>query len=390
MEFAFELPMITDGAGSCEDLTGDDPDDVCCEKAVLNDPGILLLKKKAAAQNGATALLAPTGGIMHTRLEELGYDDFFISFNEGLTHITADCGQKLPVGGVVYENIRIHEEYGKNVFESAYFDHLEKITVLKNAGASFILLDGFDKLWDMRAGVLAAKTADIPVFVLIRVDDEGKTESDTDYIAALITLQSLGADAFGIECPTGTEDTARLIKKAFPHAEIPLIAAVNVSLCSSEDLTRLSENGVSVYIDLSDKHDKNKLDLIKALGARFDGSAEKDSYAAAIFREAFFLPENIELSEPLECGYSMSDDIIEMDDSQANAVYIVLDSTDDAASIAANADMSYLPFCVHANDPTTLEAALRYYQGRLIVDKRCDIPEDEFASLTEKYGAIIY
>ena len=52
--------------------------------------------------------------------------------------------------------------------------------------------------------------------------------------------------------------------------------------------------------------------------------------------------------------------------------------------------MSYLPFCVHANDPTTLEAALRYYQGRLIVDKRCDIPEEEFLSLTKKYGAVVY
>ena len=389
MEFSFELPMITDGTGSCEDLTGDDPDDVCCENAVLNAPETLLLKKRSAAGCGASALLAPTGGIMHTRLEDLGFDDSFISFNEKLTEITASCG-KLPVGGVVYENIRIKEEYGKNVFESAYFDHLEKVTVLKNAGASFILLDGFDKLWDMRAGVLAAQTADIPVFVLIRVDDEGKTESDTDYIAALITLQSLGADAFGIECPSGAKDTARLIKKAFPHAEIPLIAAVDISACTDEELTELSENGVSVYVDLSAQHDKRKLDFIKALGTAFDESAEKDSYAAAIFREAFFLPENIELSEPLECGYSMSDDIIGMDDSQANAVYIVLDSTDDAASIAANADMSYLPFCVHTNDPITLEAALRYYQGRLIVDKRCDIPEEEFLSLTKKYGAIVY
>ena len=49
MEFSFELPMIMDGTGSCDDLTGDDPDSVCCENAVLNDPGILLLKKKKTA-----------------------------------------------------------------------------------------------------------------------------------------------------------------------------------------------------------------------------------------------------------------------------------------------------------------------------------------------------
>ncbi len=390
MEFSFELPMIMDGTGSCDDLTGDDPDSVCCENAVLNDPGILLLKKKNAAACGADALLSPTGGIMHTRLEDLGYDESFIRFNEELTHKTAECAGGLPVGGVVYENIRPKEEYGKNVFESAYFDHLEKITVLKDAGVSFILLDGFDKLWDMRAGVLAARAADMPVFVLIRVDDEGKTESDTDYIAALITLQALGADAFGIECLSGAADTARLIKKAFPHADIPLIAAVDISACTNEELSELAEEGVSVYIDLSSQHDTKKLSMIKASGSAYNEAAEKDDYAAAIFREAFFLPENLELSEPLKCGYSMSDDIIDLDDSQANAIYILLDSTDDAASIAANADMSYLPFVVHTNDPTTLEASLRYYQGRLIVDKQCDIPEDEFWALTSKYGAIIY
>ena len=390
MEFSFELPMITDGTASCEDLTGDDPDNVCCENSVLNDPEILISPKKSAVISGATALLAPTGGTMHTRLEDLGYDEQFIEFNESLVSKVTECAGGLPVAGVIYENIRPREEYGKNAFESAYFDHLEKITVLRDAGASFILLDGFDKLWDMRAGVLAAKSADIPVFVFIRVDDEGKTESDTDYIAALITLQAIGADAFGIECSSGTDDTAKLIKRAFPHAEIPLIAAVDVSACTDEQLSLLAENGVSVYIDLSSQPDSSKHSLIKSLGSAFDVSTEKDSYAAAIFREAFFLPENIELSEPVECSYSMSDDIIDLDDSQANAVYILLDSTDDAASIAANADMSYLPFVIHTNDPTTLEAALRYYQGRLIVDKRCDIAEDELLALTNKYGAIIY
>ena len=96
------------------------------------------------------------------------------------------------------------------------------------------------------------------------------------------------------------------------------------------------------------------------------------------------------LSEPIECGYDMPDEIIDLDDSSANAVYIKLRSTDDAASIAENAAMSYLPFVIRADDETTLEAALRYYQGRLIVDTQCDIEKEELDQLAVKYGAIKY
>ena len=390
MSFPYALPMIIDGDGSCADITGEDPDNICCESIVLKDPGILINNKKSAVSGGATSILAPTGGIMHPRLEDLGLDDEFIGFNEKITEAARSCAGELPLGGVVHENIRIKESYGQNVFESAYFDHLESITEIKDAGADYILLENFDKLWDMRAGVLAAKNVGIPAFVVIRVDEEGKTESDTDMIAALITLQALGADAFGIECTAGAQDAARLIKRALPHAEIPLIFAGKLSELDDEMLRQLNENGVSVWIDRSDVYSKEKLGLAASFKVPFDSDAEKDSYAAATFREAFFLPENIEVSEPLQCGYDTSDELIDLDDSSCNAIFILLESTDDAASIADNAGMSYLPFVVHANDATTLEAALRYYQGRLLVDSQCDIDEEKLRELVKKYGAIIY
>jgi|GEM_PF-6802195 len=391
MIFPFALPMITDGFGSCDELTGHDPDAVCSENVIENNPRLLLRKKQQAVADGVTALLSPTGGIMHERLEDFGLDDDdFSSLNDNLTELVLSCAGSLPVGGVVHENIRIHEEYGKTVFESAYFDHLERMTALKDAGVSFILLEYFDKLWDMRAAVLAANSIDMPVFVLLRVDDEGKTNSDTDYIAALITLQALGAAAFGIECTDSAEVLAVLLKKALPHAEIPLIAAADFSGYSTEQLSHISEHGASIFIDCSETLDPDKLTFLKSLSVPFDPFSEKDSYAAAGYREAFFLPEDLNLSEPVRFGYDMADELIDLDDSPANAIYCILDSTDDAASIADNADMSYLPFVVHTDDPTTLEAALRYYQGRLIVDSRCDIDRSTLLSLSQKYGAILY
>ncbi len=391
MGFEFTLPAVADGSGSCGELTGDDPYNVCSEALVMRKPEILTSVKKKAAQCGFTAILAPTEGISHSRLEDMGFGDDFTDFTADITRLTAESvSDRQKVFGVLSKSDPIASEYGENVFESAYFDHLEKITLMKDAGADIILLRNFEKLWDMRAGVLAAKNADIPVIVTIKVDDEGVNESDTDYIAALITLQALGAAAFGIECTCGAEETAELIKKAYPHAEIPLIAVADIDRLSDSDIEMLNENGAAMYIDTASCTDIKKIEKLLSFEPRFRYGEEKDSYAAAIFREAFFLPEYLEFSEPLRCDLDMSDEIIDFDDETINAIYIHLGSTDDAAYLADNAIMSRLPFIIRADDPTTLEAALRYYQGRLIVDTRCDIDEKTLSQLTKKYGALMY
>ena len=391
MGFEFTLPAVADGSGSCGELTGDDPYNVCSEALVMRKPEILTSVKKKAAQCGFTAILAPTEGISHSRLEDMGFGDDFTDFTADITRLTAESvSDRQKIFGVLSKSDPIASEYGENVFESAYFDHLEKITLMKDAGADIILLRNFEKLWDMRAGVLAAKNADIPVVVTMKVDDEGINESDTDYIAALITLQALGAAAFGIECTCGAEETAELIKKAYPHAEIPLIAVADIDRLSDSDIEMLNENGAAMYIDTASCTDSKNIEKLLSLEPRFRYGEEKDSYAAAIFREAFFLPEYLEFSEPLRCDLDMSDEIIDFDDETINAIYIHLGSTDDAAYLADNAIMSRLPFIIRADDPTTLEAALRYYQGRLIVDTRCDIDEKTLSQLTKKYGALMY
>ena len=391
MGFEFTLPAVADGSGSCGELTGDDPYNVCSEALVMRKPEILTSVKKKAAQCGFTAILAPTEDISHSRLEDMGFGDDFTDFTADITRLTAESvSDRQKIFGVLSKSDPIASEYGENVFESAYFDHLEKITLMKDAGADIILLRNFEKLWDMRAGVLAAKNADIPVVVTMKVDDEGINESDTDYIAALITLQALGAAAFGIECTCGAEETAELIKKAYPHAEIPLIAVADIDRLSDSDIEMLNENGAAMYIDTASCTDSKNIEKLLSLEPRFRYGEEKDSYAAAIFREAFFLPEYLEFSEPLRCDLDMSDEIIDFDDETINAIYIHLGSTDDAAYLADNAIMSRLPFIIRADDPTTLEAALRYYQGRLIVDTRCDIDEKTLSQLTKKYGALMY
>lgn len=390
MNFPYSLPFVCDGTFSCNELTGDDFDSVCGENIIVQNPEILVSAKQNAVDNGMTSILSPTAGIFHSRLEDLGFDGDFNLFEETITKTCVKVGNGIPVGGVITHKQIGRIENENPAFEDCYFSYLEKMTLLKDSGVSYILLKNHKNLFHMRAGVLSAKTLNLPVFVVTDVDDEGKNDDGTDYIASLITLQALGASAFGIYCKDGIETESELIKKAFPHAEIPLIAVIDTQTESTQQIMGLIENGASVFIDRAKETDRAKIEPIKTACVRYEESSAKDSYAAATEREAFFLPDNLVLSEPIYCGYDMSDELIDFDDENINAVYIELTSADDAEYLADNADMTHLPFVIRSDNPVTLEAVLRCFQGRLIVDTRCEIDEKQLLSVADKYGAILY
>lgn len=336
-------------------------------------------------------ILAPTENITHSKLEENGKDDEFSTIMKAAVESAAEnLPDNVMLGVVLSPETKFSEKHSCGEFEEAVFDYLKKITLVKDCGADLILLTNHSHLWQMRAAVIAAKQAAVPIMIVMTVDDEGENEFGIDCTAALITLQSLGADAFGIRCTDGAEEQAELLHDIFPHAEIPLITMGNFSEYSPEQVKALINSGAAVFIDTSKNPASWVYDEIKKHESIFDSSSEKDSYAAAVECEVFFLPDNIELSEPIECDYGMSDDLIDMDDENINSVCIRLNSSDDAALLAENAVMSRLPVTVHTNDTNTLEAALRYFTGRLIVDSRCEIDTEDLHSLTEQYGAILY
>ncbi len=378
MQLSFSLPLVGECIRPCES-SSDDPD----------GPAVRTEKYKAMLSVGENVLLAPTENISHKRLAEISRDDEFAQLCAETTRLTDEyAGNTAIVGGLIAPSA--DEKYNSGIFESLYFDYLEKITVLKDSGADFIMLANAGTLGEMRAAVLASKAADIPVFITMNCDEDGKNRSGTDYIAALITLQSIGAAAFGIECMQGAEAAAGLLKAALVHAEIPLILTGSLTGRNKKQMAEVLDCGAGIFFNTGPALDEQTVQAIKKYSYRFDFDAQKDCYAAAVDSEAFFLSDDIVLSEPITCSYGLDEDMIDLDDENINSVYIELFSTDDAAILADNSDMTRLPVTVHTNDSTTLEAALRYFRGRLIIDTRCDIDDDDLNALAKKYGAILY
>lgn len=370
MKTNFQLPLAADIPGQQDVSDNTDPEvRSCCTNLILAD----------------------TQGINHINLEETDDDDeMALRFKAAVDDARKKAPEGAYVGAVLSSEDCTTEEYSCGAFEDAVFDYLEKMTILRDCGADLVVVKNNSLLWQMRAAVIAGVQADLPVFVTVNADEDGKSENEVDYIAALITLQSLGAFGFGIYSTDGIGELPELLHDILPYAEIPLIAVGDFSSLGIEDIKNLCENGASVFLNTSRILSDEKVKNILSLKSKFDPDSEKDSYAAAVESEVFFLPENIELSEPIECDYGMSDDMIDMDDENINSICINLNSSDDVSVLAVNSNMSRLPITVHANDTTTLEAALRYFTGRLIVDSRCAIKREKLETLCNKYGAIIY
>ena len=94
-----------------------------------------------------------------------------------------------------------------------------------------ILVETMMSLQECRAAVLAIReVCDLPVMVSLTYNEDGRTLYGTDPVTAVVVMQSLGADAVGMNCSTGPEAMLEPIAKMAEYAAIPLLAKPNAGM----------------------------------------------------------------------------------------------------------------------------------------------------------------
>ena len=297
-----------------------------------------------------------------------------------------------PLGGAVGPTGLFVPPFGNADFDDIYEICREQVRALDEARVDFLFLCSQTCLSDMRAALLAARTTNLPVFVSAAVDGSGRTLTGGNLLPSLITLQAMGADAVGLRGTFEKEDIKEEIFRALPHAEVPLViqpAENEATEKTAEKIRPLIKAGASVLCGESER-------LIRAMKSAAENcvsaarSGKSDSFAAAIEREAFFLGEDLVYSPPILCSSTLGDELIGLDDEQVSVALVRVCSLDDARILGRNSSMTRLPVAVRADSPVVLDAALRYFQGRLIVDSDCPIEREILEPLAAKYGAVIY
>ena len=126
---------------------------------------------------------------------------------------------------------RLLEPLGDLSFEEAYDVFREIVTAGAASGADLIVIETMSDLGEMRAAVLAAKeNCDLPVWATMTFEATGRTFLGVTVGAMALTLTGLGVDALGFNCSLGPKELLPLVEELRRWTDLPLILKPNAGL----------------------------------------------------------------------------------------------------------------------------------------------------------------
>jgi 5-methyltetrahydrofolate--homocysteine methyltransferase len=224
--------LLLDGATGTELQKKGMPSGVSPEKWVLENPDALISLQRDYFQAGSRAVLSFTFGGNRLKLDEYGLGDAAREINRSLVKVSRQAaGKDGLVAGDISATGRFVQPFGDLPFEAAVNIYKEQVAGLIEGGVDFFIIETMIDLQEARAALLAVKeSCDLPVCVSITFNEDGRTLTGTDPVSALITLQALGADAVGCNCSTGPQNMLEFVRAMRPFAKVPLLAKPNAGL----------------------------------------------------------------------------------------------------------------------------------------------------------------
>ena len=130
---------------------------------------------------------------------------------------------------------------GPLAFDDAYDLFARQVRAAEAAGADLFVIETMADLTEAKAALLAVKeNSQLPAFVTMTFQEDGRTFLGTTPEVAALTLSSLGAAAVGINCSLGPAEVAPLVDRMLPWASCPVMVQANAGLPRVE-------NGVTVF-----------------------------------------------------------------------------------------------------------------------------------------------
>ncbi|MDR1775036.1 MAG: homocysteine S-methyltransferase family protein [Actinomycetes bacterium] len=152
----------------------------------------------------------------------------------GAPYVLADIG---PTGLVL-------DPLGSADFETVYAAFLEQARALASQAPDAFLLETYTDIAEARCAVLACREAapEIPVLALVTFGVDGRMElSGTDPATAALILQAAGAAAVGMNCGLGPDQMLPLLEQMAAGCDLPLVVQPNAGL------PRLDADGNTVF-----------------------------------------------------------------------------------------------------------------------------------------------
>ena len=197
------------------------------ELLCLTNPGEIAEVHAAYVAAGADVVTTNTFGANRDKLgdaatvEQIFNAAVSCARASGARYVAADIG---PTGQLL-------EPMGTLPFGEAYALFAEQARAATAAGADLFIIETMADLAEAKAALLAVQeNSDLPAFVTMTFAEDGRTFLGTTPEVAAVTLSSMGADAVGINCSLGPDDLVPLVERMLPWAKCPVMVQANAGL----------------------------------------------------------------------------------------------------------------------------------------------------------------
>lgn len=434
-----EQIIYLDGATGSNLVKAGMPSGVCPEQWILEHRDVMLKLQKCYVEAGSDILYAPTFTANRIKLAEYGLEEHLDSMIQELVAISKEAAataadRRVFVAGDLTMTGEQLKPFGNMELETLIEVYKEQIVSLVKASVDLLVVETMMSLAECRAALIAAKeVCDLPVMITLTFEADGRTLFGTDAKTAAVVLESLGACAIGVNCSSGPSSMKQIVADMCSVTkEIPIIAKPNAGL------PFLNEEGVTCYSMDADTFAEEMKVLVEA-GATIIGgccgtspeyiSKIRETFGTKISSAVFRSPEGIRYlaSERKLLSFTQDDNFIIIGERinptgkkalqaqlREGKMDLVLQFAEEQESCGARildinmgmsgidekemmlrtieevSTASVLPLSLDSSHIDVLEAALRHYPGRALINSISYETEkfEKLIPIAKKYGAM--
>ena len=324
---------------------------------------------------------------------------------------------------------RLLKPYGDLDFEDAVEVFAKTVRIGAACGVDLIMIETMNDSYETKAALLAAKeNCELPVFVSNAYGEDGKLMTGADPEAMVAMLEGMRADAIGVNCSLGPKQLMSVVQRMLACASVPILLKPNAGLPQSVDgktlydvsptefseaVAEMVKAGVRIaggccgttpaYIAALTERMRSLSPLPIApknitavssythavvfdddpilIGERINPTGKKRFKQALIERDIdYILQEGIRQQS---CGVHILDVNVGLPDIDENTIL-----TEAVEELQAVLD---LPLQIDTSDPVAMEAALRRYNGKALVNSvnGKEASMRAIFPLVRKYGGLV-
>ena len=324
---------------------------------------------------------------------------------------------------------KLLKPYGDLDFEDAVSVFARTIRLGVKYGVDLIFIETMNDSYETKAALLAAKeNSTLPVFVSNAYGEDGKLMTGANPAAMVAMLEGMGADAIGVNCSLGPKALAGVVAEYLKYASVPVLLKPNAGLPKSvsgktvfdvlpeefaEDVAALIRKGVRIaggccgttpeHISALVNHTVNCVPLPVSQ----KNFTCVSSYTHSVFfgEKPVLIGERINptgkkrFKEALKAGdmdYILSEGIRQEEAGahilDVNVGLPEINETEILCSAVCELQaILNLPLQIDTTDPAAMEAALRRYNGKAMINSvnGKQAVMDAIFPLVKKYGGLV-